>query len=164
MTENEKNTKEYTNLNNQKKYLIAFVDTENISPQGTSGLITLIDYKYRDYGYAGIWCYGIEDNKSGSSVAWKKLCDEGSGYFKWKEVKGPREKNRVDEAIKKDIEKLLGNPKNTPLDLWIIASSDGDYESSVRHIKEKGHKVIIAYSNSLSYKLQNICNEQYRLY
>ncbi len=41
-------------LHNEKiqKYLIAFVDTENISPDGTSGLISLIDYKYRDYGKA----------------------------------------------------------------------------------------------------------------
>ena len=163
MTENEKNTNEYKNLNNQKKFLIAFVDTENISPHGTSGLISLIDYKYRNYGYAGIWCYGIGDCKSGSSLAWKKICNETSGFFKWKEVKGPREKNRVDEAIKKDIEMLLNNPKNDPLDLWIIATSDGDYESAVRHIKEKEHKVVIAYSGALSNKLKNICDEQYYL-
>lgn len=50
-----------------------------------------------------------------------------------------------------------------PLDLWIIATSDGDYESAIRHIKEKGHRVISAYSGSLSNRLRALCDEQYYL-
>lgn len=155
--------KENSTANKSQKYLIAFVDTENIAPDGDSGLISLIDYKYSDYCNVGIWCYGIEDSKSGSSVAWKKKCDESHEFYKWKKVNGPREKNKVDEAIKKDIEKLLANPKFDPIYLWVIATSDGDLASAVRHIKEKRHKVLIAYTGALSKELSNLCDYTYHL-
>ena len=163
MPMNENKKKENTKLVKPQKYLIAFVDTENISPSGDSGLISLIDYKYKDYERAGIWCYGIDDSKSGSTVMWKKICDSASGYFKWKEVNGPRKKNKVDDTIKDDIDMLLRNPKNEPIALWVIATSDGDYESAVRHIQKKGHKVVIAYSGVPSNKLLRLCDEQYPL-
>lgn len=163
MRMNENNKIENTKLVKPQKYLIAFVDTENVSPNGDSGLISLIDYKYKDYERTGIWCYGIDDSKSGSTVAWKKICDSASGYFIWKEVKGPRKKNKVDDAIKGDIDMLLHNPKNEPIVLWVIATADGDYGSAVRHIKKKGHKVVVAHSGALSDKLIRLCDDHFRL-
>ena len=142
------------------KHVVVFIDTENISPDGNTGIISLTDY--RDYKSVGVFCYGLEDEKSQSSVEWKKIATSTDGY-EWKSVSGPRKKNAVDIAMKNGIKKLLDWSRSDELDVWVIASSDGGFVPIINQIKSKGHRVIVAYKSIVSDKLELVADEMYHL-
>ena len=144
------------------KYIIAFIDTENVPSNCFSGLASLVEYKYKNHKNAGYYCYGIDDEKSTVSCGWKQQTDKLKG-LKWVSVKGEREKNLVDNSIIKDIKKLLETPKFSRIDIWVIVTSDGDYESAIRLIMSKGHKVVIASNGLVSDKYYKLGCEIYRL-
>ena len=145
-----------------KKYIITFVDTENVSPDIVGGLISLVDYTYKDYNNLGYFCFGIDDGKSNISVEWKKRLGNPSD-FRWISVKGERSKNLVDKSIIRNITRMINDSYYSPIDVWVIVSSDGDYCSVIKAIREKGHKVIVASPGTVSEKLRKACSEFFPL-
>lgn len=144
------------------KYIITLIDTENVPQSCFSGLISLVEYKYGNHKNAGYYCFGINDGKSTVALGWKEQTVNLKGLT-WVSVNGEREKNLVDKAIIKNIKRMIDDPKYSRIDVWVIATSDGDYEPAIRLIRSKGHKVIVASNNTISDKLRKAGCEIYRL-
>ncbi len=64
------------------KYIIAFIDTENVPSNCFSGLASLVEYKYKNHKNAGYYCYGIDDQKSTVSCGWKQQTDKLKGLMR----------------------------------------------------------------------------------
>ena len=145
----------------KEKYYITFVDTENISYDAISG-IEEIQKMYKDHKDAGVYCYGIEDSKSPNSISWKEKTEK-LPRVRWVKVKGPREKDAVDERIKLAINTILSNPYNACIDVWIIATSDGGFLPVINKIKEQGNNIVIGIGSSKpSEKLVKACDDYYK--
>ncbi len=144
-----------------EKYYIAFVDTENISYEAIRG-IKEIQRMYKDHKDAGVYCYGMEDSKSPNSIGWKEKT-EYLARVNWVKVKGPREKDAVDERMKQGIYTILNNPRNDCIDVWIIATSDGGFLSMINKIKERDKNTVIGIgSSNPSDKLVRACDTYYK--
>jgi len=144
-----------------EKYFIAFVDTENVSCDVIRG-IKEIQKKYVNHKSAKVYCYGIEDTKSPNSQAWKEKTEYLAG-FNWKKVEGPREKNTVDNRIIQDINSVLRSPNLDCINVWIIATSDGDFLPVIKKIKErKNNSVIGIGSSDPSERLLRACDAYYK--
>ncbi len=143
------------------KCIITIIDTENIVVDSVTTLITYVEYRYKEYKNIGYFCFGMDDGKSSVSEQWKKAIFKG---FYWISVKGEREKNKVDKAIIDKINELLNIPKFSAIDVWVIASSDGDYVPAIKAIKEKGHKAVVVGSATTSAKLREACDEFYSIF
>ena len=144
-----------------EKYYIAFVDTENVSCEVIRG-IKEIQKKYNNHKNAKVYCYGMEDSKSHNSIVWKEKTEYLAG-FQWKRVEGPREKNTVDNKIIQDINFLLRSPKLDRINVWIIATSDGDFLSVVKKIKERENNSVVGIGSSdPSERLLGACDEYYK--
>ncbi len=140
------------NNNCSDKYIITLIDTENVPPSCFTQLAELVEYTCRDYNNAGYFCFGIDDGKSANSLGWREQTVNLKG-LKWISVKGKREKNLVDQAIIKKIKSFIVDPRFSIIDVWVIVTSDGDYEPAIQSILAKGHKVIVASNNVISNKL-----------
>ena len=145
-----------------EKYIITFIDTENVSPGVTGGLFSLVDYKYKNFKNLGYYCFGIDDGKSTQSTEWKKQSAILKG-FNWISVKGERRKNLVDESIIRNITRMINDPYYSLIDVWVIVTSDGDYCQVIKTIRERGHKAIVASPLKVSEKLRKVCSEFYCL-
>ncbi len=144
-----------------EKYYISFVDTENVSYEAIRG-IKEIQRMYADHKDAGVHCYGIEDFKSPNSRGWKEKA-ERLGRVYWHNVEEPREKNTVDKKIKQGIDTILGNPRNDRINVWIIATSDGDFLSAINKIKERDNNIVIGIGSSdPSERLKRACDKYYK--
>ena len=144
-----------------EKYYISFVDTENVSYEAIRG-IKEIQRMYADYNNAGVHCYGMEDFKSPNSRGWKEKA-ERLGRVYWHKVEEPREKNTVDKKIKQGIDKILGNPRYDRINVWIIATSDGDFLSAINKIKERDNNIVIGIGSSdPSERLKKACDKYYK--
>ena len=147
------------------KCLVIMVDTENVSPKCIESLKSMTDYIYPTFQNVGIFCFGMEDGKSGTSEGWKRLvkerCDKA---LHWQPVVGPRVKNKVDRAICDKIAEFMDNPKFSRIDVWVIATSDGDFKSAIKCIKNHGHRAVIASDTPASNKLIELCDVFYRLW
>ena len=145
--------------------LVIMVDTENVSPRSIESLLSMTDYIYPSFQNVGIFCFGMEDGKSKTSESWKRLVKERCDKrLHWQPVEGVRVKNKVDRAICDKVAEFMELQKFACIDVWVIATSDGDFKTAIKCIKDHGHRAVIASDTPASNKLIELCDVFYRLW
>ncbi len=66
---------------------------------------------------------------------------------------GEPEKNKIDKLIIKHAKKILANNKS--IDIFCIASNDGDYTELVEELKDQERKRVVILADNISKKLKN---------
>lgn len=138
-TANSSNTKQI-----KKKKLVLFIDAENVS-----------------YNYATKIMENISKCGQLAEARYYALQKDDSTRF-WREqakhhdikpilVYGEASKNKIDNKIIKDAKYLLRQNKN--IDIFCIATKDGDYTSLVSFLREHRKRVIILGPKGTSQKL-----------
>lgn len=70
---------------------------------------------------------------------------------------GEREKNKIDNKIIRDAKKILN--ENKSIDIFVIASRDGDYTELVKFLRSNRKRVVILAPKNTSKKLKNASSE-----
>ena len=70
---------------------------------------------------------------------------------------GEPEKNKIDKKIMKDVRKMLEQDKQ--VDIFCIASRDGDFTSLVNELRRQKKKVVILATKQTSQRLKKAANE-----
>ena len=135
---------------NRKKNTMVFIDAESISAERCPGIIgqcksvgELFEVRY----YAR--------QKDPSTLAWKEKAN--SYGIKPILMYGEAEHNKIDNKIIKDIRKILANNKS--IDIFCIATKDGDYSSIVKEIRENKKRAVIFATKDTSKKLKQAASE-----
>ncbi|MCR5544108.1 MAG: NYN domain-containing protein [Eubacterium sp.] len=69
---------------------------------------------------------------------------------------GPK-KNKVDNKIKKDANRIMFNNKN--VDIFVIATSDSDYIEEIKNLRMHGKRVVVVGSKQAPASLRESCNK-----
>ena len=143
--------KEDNNRQSQKKKNLAvFIDAESISCSSATriaGQINKIGVLFEARYYA------LQKDKGTS--AWK---DEAKKFgFKPILLCGEPEKNKIDKKIIKDVRKMLEQHKQ--VDIFCIASRDGDFTPLVNELRQQKKKVVILATKQTSQRLKKAANE-----
>ncbi len=69
---------------------------------------------------------------------------------------GPK-KNKVDNKIKKDANRIMYNDKN--VDIFVIATSDSDYIEEIELLRMHGKRVVVVGSKQAPASLRESCNK-----
>lgn len=134
----------------KKKNTMVFIDAENIP----STFATSIDKEIHTIGNVDeVRYYAMQ--KDPSTYGWKSSIKE----YGYKQVlmAGERKKNKIDNKIIRDAKKILNNNKN--IDIFVIASRDGDYTELVNFLRDNKKKVVIIAPKDTSKKLINASSE-----
>ena len=70
---------------------------------------------------------------------------------------GGPQKNKVDNKIKKDANRIIVNNKN--VDVFVIATSDSDYIEVIENLRMHGKRVVVVGSKQASASLRQSCNK-----
>ncbi len=133
-----------------KKNTMVFIDAENIGfnsckrivgQSNSSGEISEMRYYARQ--------------KDAATAGWKEAAKEYG--IKPILLCGDPEHNKVDNKMKKDIRKVLATDKS--IDVFCIASGDGDFTEIVNELREKHKRVVILASKQTSGKLKASASE-----
>ena len=138
----------------KKRKLALYIDGENIPAKESQKIFS----EARKLGIIeSAKVYGIKNDLS--TRAWSQSSSE-SDKLEDIRLKGKPKKNKVDDRIKKDIEKDI-HRKN--IDTYIIVSSDHGYVSSVNMVRENGKKAVVMGGSHTSKKLKGSCNRYINL-
>lgn len=133
-----------------KKNTIVFIDAENVSPK----YVTNIEKEIRNIGnVAEVRYYAMQ--KDQRTAGWKSTIKE-YGY-KPILLAGERVKNRIDNKIIQDAQRVLN--ENKSIDIFVIVSRDGDYTELVKKIRSNRKRVVILAPNDISKKLKTASSE-----
>lgn len=70
---------------------------------------------------------------------------------------GGPQKNKVDNKIKKDANRIIVNNKN--VDIFVIATSDSDYIETIENLRMHGKRVVVVGSKQAPASLRQSCNK-----
>lgn len=133
-----------------KKNTMVFIDAENVAYSYASS----IDNKIHDIGrVAEVRYYAMQ--KDPATAGWKTAIKK-YGY-KPILMAGEREKNKIDIKIICDAKKVLN--ENKSIDIFVIASRDGDYTELVSFLRDNRKRVVILAPKDISKKLKNAGSE-----
>ncbi|MBR4728206.1 MAG: NYN domain-containing protein [Clostridia bacterium] len=137
-------------LPSKKKNTMVFIDAENISSDHCSSIIDqckTIGEVFEVRYYAR--------QKDPSTAKWKEtITDYG---LKPILMCGEPERNKIDNKIIKDIRKVLNTNKS--IDIFCIASKDGDYSKIVQEIRDNKKRAVILATKGTSKKLKSKASE-----
>ena len=126
----------------EKRYYVLFVDAQNYSWKNFSRIERNLWKLEPQYKNAGIYCFGLNNEKDGRLKKWKEVT-EGKIDVHWEWLAGKPQKNKVDNAIIESIESLLDNRKVDEICIFCLAASDGDYVHVLNKLKAKGIFTIV---------------------
>ena len=137
---------EKTTVKNKKENLVLLIDAESVSSNYASKIINNTDklgqlFEARYYAL----------QKDDSTKSWKECARQ----FKIKPILmcGGPSKNKIDNKIIKDARQILKQNKN--IDIFCIATRDGDYTSLVSFLREHHKRVVILAPKNTSQKLKS---------
>lgn len=93
--------------------------------------------------------------KDDSTKAWRNACRQ-YGY-KAILMSGEPQKNKIDNKIIRDAKKVLN--ENKSIDIFCIATRDGDYKELVDFLRKNGKRVVILAPQHTSKKLKKAGSE-----
>lgn len=138
------------NEQSSKKNTMVFIDAENVS----SAHAASIENEIWDIGnVAEVRYYAMQKDKG--TASWKSTIQE-YGY-KPILMAGEREKNKIDNKIIRDAQKVLN--ENKSIDIFVIVSRDGDYTELVKYLRSNRKRVVILAAKNTSKKLKNASSE-----
>ena len=70
---------------------------------------------------------------------------------------GGPQKNKVDNKIKKDANRIIVNNKN--VDIFVIATSDSDFIEVIENLRMHGKRVVVVGSKQAPASLRRSCNK-----
>ncbi len=70
---------------------------------------------------------------------------------------GGPQKNKVDNKIKKDANRIIVNNKN--VDIFVIATSDSDFIEVIENLRMHGKRVVVVGSKQAPASLRQSCNK-----
>lgn len=134
-----------------KKNTMVFIDAENIGSNSCKKIVG----QSNSSGKISEMRYYARQNEA-STNNWK---DEAKKHnIKPILLCGGPEHNKVDNKIIKDIRKVLNTNKS--IDVFCIATKDGDYADIVHEIREQYHKkAVILASSQTSERLKKSASE-----
>lgn len=134
----------------KKKNTMVFIDAESVSANHCQGIIgqcksigEIFEMRY----------YALQ--KDSSTAAWKNVAKQYS--IKPILMCGQAAHNKIDNKIIKDIKAILESNKS--IDIFCIASRDGDYSEVAEYIRSKKKKVVILATKNTSQRLKNTASE-----
>lgn len=134
----------------RKKNTMVFIDAESISADRCSRIIG----QCNSVGEIFEVRYYARQNDH-STAAWK---DQAREYdIKPILMYGEPEHNKIDNKIMKDIRKVLDTNKS--IDIFCIASRDGDYSQIAQEIRDRRKRVVILATKNTSRKLKDTASE-----
>lgn len=134
----------------RKQNTIVFIDAENISADRCSRIIG----QCRAIGEVYEIRYYARQNDP-ATAAWK----EQAKYHGIKPILmcGEPEHNKIDNKIVKDIRRVLNTNKS--IDIFCIASGDGDYSKIVQEIRSQKKRAVILATKNASKRLKGSASE-----
>ena len=134
----------------KKKNTMVFIDAENISSDHCSSIIG----QCKSIGEVFEVRYYARQ-KDPTTAKWKEtITDYG---LKPILMCGEPERNKIDNKIIKDIRKVLNSNKS--IDIFCIASKDGDYSNIVQEIRNNKKRAVILATKGTSKKLKAKASE-----
>ena len=134
----------------KKKNLVLFIDAESVSSNYAAKIMNRISkigqlFEARYYAL----------QKDDSTRFWK---DQAKHHgIKPILMYGEPSKNKIDNKIIKDAKHMLKENKN--IDIFCIATRDGDYSSLVSFLREQRKRVIILAPKNTSQKLKSVSSK-----
>lgn len=133
-----------------KKNTMIFIDAESISANHCSKIIgqckgvgEIYEARY----------YALQNDNS--TVAWKSMAKQYS--IKPILMYGAPEHNKIDNKIIKDIKRIVETNKS--IDIFCIASRDGDYCEIVEYLRKRKKRVVILATKNTSKRLKGKASE-----
>ncbi len=135
----------------KKKKMMLFIDGENVSAKKYPKIVNAVK-KVGEIDDSRV--YGLQKD-----TRTKKWSDKAKKDNLLKDIRlcGGPSKNKVDNKIKKDVNKTLNNNKN--IDIVVIVSSDGGYADVVESAKKLQKKVVVIGEKNTPEKIRNISSE-----
>ena len=141
---------EYESTSNRKKNTMVFIDAENISVDHCARIIG----QSQSIGEVFEMRYYARQSDP-STAAWK---DYARSYgIKPILMCGEAEHNKIDKKIVKDIRRIVNTNKS--IDIFCIASRDGDYTTITQELRKLKKRVIILAAKNTSEKLKKSASE-----
>lgn len=137
-------------VDHKKKNTMVFIDAENISVNSCAAIVG----QCKTIGKVFELRYYARQKDAGTA-GWKEAAKEHG--IKPILLCGGPEHNKVDNKIKKDIRKVLSTNKS--IDIFCIASRDGDFTEIVNELRERHKRVVILASKQTSSKLKASASE-----
>jgi len=135
---------------NRKKNTMVFIDAENISADHCPGIIG----QSGSIGEVFEKRYYARQNDP-STAAWK---DQAKIHgIKPIIMSGEAEHNKIDNKIMKDIRHIVNTNKS--IDIFCIASRDGDYTAITQELRNLKKRVVILAAKNTSGRLKNAASE-----
>ena len=137
-------------VDHKKKNTMVFIDAESIGSSSCPRIIgqcKTIGELYEIRYYAR--------QKDESTLEWKDVAKQYD--IKPILLCGGPEHNKVDNKIIKDIKKVLKGNKS--IDIFCIASRDGDFTSIVKELRESHKRVVVFATSNTSKKLKASASE-----
>ena len=130
----------------KKKNTMVFIDAESVSANHCSGIIGQCKsvgeiYETRYYAL----------QKDSSTAAWKSVAKQYS--IKPILMSGEASHNKIDNKIIKDIKSIIETNKG--IDIFCIASKDGDYSGVVEYVRSKKKRVVVLAMKNTSKRLKS---------
>lgn len=134
----------------KKKNTMVFIDAESVSSNHCSKIIG----QARSVGeiYEARY-YALQNDPSTS--AWKSAAKMYA--IKPILLYGEPAHNKIDNKIIKDIKRIVENNKS--IDIFCIASRDGDYSEIVKYLRQKKKRVVVLATKNTSRDLKNFASE-----
>ena len=134
----------------KKKNTMVFIDAENISSDHCSSIIG----QCKSIGEVFEIRYYARQ-KDPNTAKWKETITNYG--LKPILMCGEPERNKIDDKIIKDIRKVLNTNKS--IDIFCIASKDGDYSKIVQEIRNNKKRAVILATKGTSKKLKEKASE-----
>ncbi len=134
----------------KKKNTMVFIDAESVSADKCPGIVGQSKsageiYEIRYYAR----------QKDNSTVAWKDMAKQYG--IKPILMAGEPQKNKIDNKIIKDIKHILETNKS--IDVFCIATRDGDYKEIVEYIQQRKKRAIVLATKNTSESLKDSASE-----
>lgn len=130
--------------------MAVFIDAESVSSSHASN----INGQIKQIGELFEARYYALQKDNGTS-SWKQ---EAKKYgFKPILMAGAPEKNKIDNKIIKDAKKMLA--QNKQIDIYCIASRDGDYTDLVKYLREHKKRVVVLATKQTSQRLKDASSD-----
>ena len=129
----------------KKPNTVVLIDAENIGAAKCPEIVRIA----KEEGEISEMRYFARKNDD-ATKPWKAM----ASTYKIKPIlsDGEPEKNKIDRLIIKHAKKILANNKS--IDIFCIASNDGDYKELVEELKDQERKRVIILADSISKKLE----------
>ncbi len=141
---------DYNDSSKRKKNTMIFIDAESVSADHCSGIMgqcnpvgEIFEVRY----------YARQNDPA--TLAWK---DKARAYnIKPILMYGEPAHNKIDNKIVKDIRRILETNKS--IDIFCIASRDGDYAQIAQELRNRKKRVVVLAMKNTSERLKSVASE-----